>query len=143
MAQVKDGDTVQVHYTGKLEDGTVFDTSREGEPLEFKMGDQSLIAGFEDAVKGMGVGDSKTVEIAPDEAYGQYNEEMVVQIGRDQVPDNITPEVGMMLQVQTADGQMVQVRVKEMDEEKLTLDANHPLAGEKLIFDLEVVGVAD
>lgn len=141
MAQANKGDNVQVHYTGTLEDGTVFDTSVEREPLSFKLGDGMVIAGFEKAVLGMNEGDTKTVEITPEEGYGEYHEEMTITVPRSQLPPEITPEVGMMLQVRTEDGSAQHVVIKELSEEELVLDGNHPLAGKTLNFELTLVKV--
>ena len=140
MAQVKDGDTVKVHYTGTLEDGTVFDSSREREPLEFTLGGGMLIPGFEKAVVDMSVGDSTTVTIPADEAYGQRNDEMVIDVAKDQVPEHITPEVGMLLQLES-EGGVMEVVITEVKDDSITLDANHPLAGKDLTFEIELVEI--
>ncbi|MBE9514547.1 MAG: peptidylprolyl isomerase [Chloroflexi bacterium] len=140
-AQAKDGDTVQVHYTLKLEDGTVFDTSIGGDPLQFTIGDGQLIPGFEQAVVGMSPGESKTVEIPADEAYGPYLEELVMVVDRDQLPEDLQPEVGQQLQIRQPDGQTILVKVIDVSESSVTLDANHPLAGEDLTFDIELVEI--
>lgn len=140
MTQVKDGDTVKVHYTGTLNDGTVFDSSRERDPLEFTMGSGMLIPGFEKAVTGKSVGDTTKVTIPPAEAYGEVNEELVLDIPRSQVPEHITPEVGMMLQLQT-DGGVMEVVITSVSDESVVLDANHPLAGQDLTFEIEIVGI--
>lgn len=141
MNQAKKGDTVKVHYTGKLEDGTVFDSSIEKEPLTFTLGEGNMIKGFESAVLGMQVGDSKTAVIVSDEAYGQRNEEMVVEVPANNVPENISPEVGQQLAIQQPDGRTIPVTVTQVDEEKVTLDANHPLAGKDLVFDIQLVDI--
>ena len=140
-AQAKDGDTVQVHYTLKLEDGTVFDTSIGGDPLQFTIGDGQLIPGFEQAVVGMSPGESKTVEIPADEAYGPYLEELVMVVDRDQLPEDLQPEVGQQLQISQPDGQTILVKVIDVSESSVTLDANHPLAGKDLTFDIELVEI--
>ena len=140
-AQAKDGDTVKVHYTGKLEDGTVFDTSIERDPLQFTIGEGQLIPGFEQAVVGMSPGESKTVEIPADEAYGPYREELVMVVDRDQLPEDLQPEVGQQLQIRQPDGQTILVKVIDVSESSVTLDANHPLAGKDLTFDIELVEV--
>lgn len=142
MAQVKSGDTVKVHYTGKLEDGTQFDTSVDSDPLQFTVGSGQLIPGFEQAVLGMDQGDSKTVKIAADDAYGPHRPEMVLEVGQDQFPSHITPEIGQQLQMRQADNQPVVVTVTNVADNVVTLDANHPLAGQDLIFDIEVVEIA-
>ena len=139
MAQAKKDDTVKVHYTGKLDDGTVFDTSSNREPIEFKIGGGKIIDGFEQALLGMKVGDSTTVNIPSDKAYGEYKEEMMLEIGRDQLPPDLDPEVGQKLQLTQADDKMIIVTVTELSESKVTLDANHPLAGQNLNFEIELV----
>jgi len=141
MGKAKIGDTVKVHYTGKLEDGTVFDTSVERGPLEFKIGEGQVIQGFEDAVIGMNPGEEKTVEIPADEAYGQRNEEMVADIGRDQFPEYLSPEVGQQFQIRQQNGQIILVTVTEISEDTVTLDANHPLAGKDLTFEIQLLEI--
>lgn len=143
MSQVKDGDTVKVHYTGTLKDGTVFDTSAEREPLEFTLGQGQLIPGFEKAVQGLAVGDSTEVDIPSDEAYGESREDLVISVPKDQLPDDVEPQIGMQLQVNQQDGQPIPVRITEVGEENLTLDANHPLAGQDLKFEIELVEIAN
>ncbi|MEX0994622.1 MAG: peptidylprolyl isomerase [Balneolaceae bacterium] len=139
MSKVKDGDTVKVHYTGKLQDGSVFDSSEGKEPLEFTLGEGQLIPGFEKAVQGLDQGDSTEVTIPQDEAYGEPREDLVISVPKDNLPDDVTPEVGMQLQVNQPDGQSIPVRITDIGEEELTLDANHPLAGEELTFQIELV----
>jgi peptidylprolyl isomerase len=141
MTQAKDGDTVKVHYTGKLEDGTVFDSSDGRDPLEFKIGGGQVIKGFETGVSGMIIDDQKTVEISPEEAYGHAREDMVIKVPKTNFPENITPEIGMKLQMQQQSGSPVVVTVKEIAEDNVTLDANHHLAGKTLIFDLKLVEI--
>ncbi|MFN6944964.1 MAG: peptidylprolyl isomerase [Cytophagaceae bacterium] len=141
MSQAKKGDTVKVHYTGKLKDGNVFDSSANREPLQFTLGEGKVIPGFEDAVLGMNVGDKETVEIPSEQAYGEKREDMVISVPLTEVPQDIKPEVGMQLSVQQQDGQQVPVMITAVTEEEVKLDANHPLAGEDLIFDIELVGV--
>ncbi len=141
MVQVKAGDTVKVHYSGFLDDGTVFDSSLEREPFEFTLGQGMVIPGFEDAVVGMGVGDTKTVNIPTDQAYGPYRDELLVAVERSQVPPNIEPDVGMELQIRTPEGTVTNVTITEMDENSITLDANHPLAGKDLIFEIKLVEI--
>lgn len=142
MAKVKNGDSVKVNYTGKLEDGTVFDTSDNKEPLEFKVGEGKLIKGFEAAVVGMEPGEEKTVQIPADEAYGPHHPEMIMVIDRKEVPDTITPKVDQMLQVRQKDGTTFAVKVTDVSEKSLTLDANHPLAGKDLTFDIKLAEIA-
>ncbi len=142
MTEAQNGKTVKVHYTGKLENGEVFDSSQGREPLEFTIGQGQMIPGFEAAVIGMKPGETKTSEkISADQAYS-YHDELVVEIGRDQLPENITPEVGQRLQAQQADGQVMVVTVTDTTDETVTLDGNHPLAGKDLYFDLEIVEVS-
>ena len=142
MTQAKQGDMVKVHYTGKLDDGTVFDSSVDRDPLEFVLGEGQLIAGFEQAVLGMAPGESKTEKIPADEAYGPHREEMVVEVERQQLPDNIPLDVGRQLQIQQAPNQIIPVVITAISESKVTLDANPPLAGKDLIFEIELVGIA-
>jgi FKBP-type peptidyl-prolyl cis-trans isomerase 2 len=136
---IKEGSKVKLHYTGKLEDDNVFDTSKDREPLEFTVGEGQLIPGFEKGVIGMNVGDTKTIEINPEEAYGPVREELINEVPKENLPEGV--EVGHMLQAQTEQGP-VNVKVVELNETTGKVDANHPLAGKKLIFDLEVVEVA-
>lgn len=142
MAQAKFGDTVKVHYTGRLEDGTVFDSSLSGDPLEFTIGEGMIIPGFEQAVVGMSPGDSKTEHIPVDQAYGPHREEMVVVVDRAQMPQELEPEVGQQLQIQQPTGQAIPVIVTDVSTAEVTLDANHPLAGEDLTFDIQLVEIA-
>ncbi|MEO8894214.1 MAG: peptidylprolyl isomerase [Coleofasciculaceae cyanobacterium] len=142
MVQAKSGDTVKIHYTGRLKDGTEFDSSAEREPLEFTIGGEQVIPGFEQAVLGMALGESKTEEIPMDQAYGPHLEEMVLEVSREQIPPDINPEVGQQLQIQQANGQSVPVFVTEVTDNQITLDANHPLAGEDLTFEIELVEIA-
>lgn len=140
MRKASSGDTVQVHYTGKLDDGSVFDSSRAREPLEFTVGSGQVIAGFDDAVTGMAPGDEKTVRIPAEEAYGARRDDLRFTVGREQFPDDLDPEVGQQLQM-SQDGQVAVVTVAAVSGEGVTLDANHPLAGRDLTFDLELVGI--
>jgi peptidylprolyl isomerase len=133
------GDTIKVHYTGTLNDGTVFDTSLEREPLEFTIGQGQLISGFEQAVIGMKVGDSKIINIPANEAYGPYRDDLVITVNLSQLPDNT--EVGQQLQMMETDGSVLVVTVIDISETTATLDANHSLAGEELIFEIEIIGI--
>lgn len=142
MAQAKSGDRVKVHYSGFLEDGTVFDSSLEGDPFEFTLGEGMVIPGFENAVIGMDVGETKTVNIPFAEAYGPRRDELMATIERAQLPDHISPEVGMSLQVRTPDGSFTNVLITEVTPSTVTLDANHPLAGKDLIFEIKLVEIA-
>ncbi|GAA5521179.1 FKBP-type peptidyl-prolyl cis-trans isomerase SlyD [Fodinibius salicampi] len=141
MPKVKDGDTVKVHYTGKLtEDGTVFDSSEDREPLEFTLGEGQLIPGFEEAVIGMEEGDDTTVEIASEDAYGERREDLELEVAKDDLPDEVDPQVGMQLQMQQQeDGRAIPVQITAVEDDYVKLDANHPLAGKDLTFDIELV----
>jgi len=135
----EDGDRVKVHYTGTLDDGTVFDSSRERDPLEFELGAQQVIPGFEDAVRGLEVGDSVEVSVSPDEGYGERNEELMVDVARSDLPEGLDPEVGQTLEVRTEDDEPMAAWVAEIGEESITVDLNHPLAGRELNFEVELV----
>ncbi|HYJ46421.1 MAG TPA: peptidylprolyl isomerase [Pyrinomonadaceae bacterium] len=137
--QAKKGDTVQVHYTGRLESGEVFDSSEGREPLEFSVGAGQVIKGFDEGVKGMSVGDNKQIEIEAGDAYGERIESLVQKVSRDDLELGVEPEVGMDLAAQTPDGHEIHVTVTEVTPTSITLDANHPLAGRKLIFDVQRV----
>ena len=141
MAQAKPGDTVKVHYNGSLEDGTIFDSSLGKEPLTFTLGQGMVIPGFENAVLGMNEGETKTVTIPPEEAYGPYDEDLVVTIERAQIPPHIAPEIGMVLQVTSQDGRVSNVTVTEMTEKTVTLDGNSPLAGKNLTFEIKLESI--
>ncbi len=139
--QAKKGDTACVHYTGRLEDGQVFDSSEGGEPLEFEIGAGNVIQGFDEGVRGMSRGDKKRIEIEADEAYGPRVDALVQQIAREGLNLDREPEVGMQLGLQLPDGQEIPVTITEVTKDSITLDANHPLAGQKLIFDIELVNL--
>lgn len=141
MQQAKDGDKVKVHYHGRLRNGETFDSSQGREPLEFTVGTGQMIKGFDDGVKGMQPGDKKTVEIGADDAYGQKEEANLIEFPKDQFPGEMNPEVGTQLMLSNEQGQQFPVVVAEIKEESVLLDANHPLAGEDLIFDIEMVEV--
>jgi len=141
MSQVKKNDTVKVHYTGKLTNGQVFDSSLEREPLEVTIGEGKLIPGFENAILDMEVNDKKTVEIAKEEAYGEVQKELFHQVQKEQLPQDIQPEVGMGLASKGPDGREHQFRVVEVKEDHIVVDGNHPLAGQDLVFDLELVDI--
>ena len=152
MATPNEGDSVNVHYTGKLEeDGTVFDTSRpsdEGQdanPLNFTLGEQTVIPGFEQTVGDMEPGEERSVTLSPEQAYGPRRDDLVQQVERDELPDDIEARVGQQLQLRMQNGQTVPVVITEVDEEseQITIDANHPLAGKTLVFDIELVSVED
>ena len=142
MQQVKIGDTVKVHYHGRLTDGTTFDSSEGRAPLEFKVGSGAVIKGFDEGVMGMKVGDKKTIEIPADEAYGVAEPGRIVEFPRDQFPATIEPEVGMQLNMTSGNGDAFPVVVAEVKDDVIVLDANHPLAGKDLTFDLELVNIA-
>jgi peptidylprolyl isomerase len=141
MAVANKGNKVKVHYTGKLNDGTVFDSSENREPLEFVLGEGNMIQGFDAAVEGMELGSQKSVVIPSVEAYGDKRDDMMVDIPIDQVPADIKPEVGMDLSIQNQEGQPMPVKVVNVDDKKITLDANHPLAGQDLNFDIKLVEI--
>ncbi len=141
MAQAKSGDTVRIHYTGTLDDGTQFDSSAGNDPLEFALGSGQVIAGFDSAVDGMAVGESKSVTIPPEEAYGERHEQLVQQVPKTALPDEIEPAVGMQLQSRSPEGHVMNLLVTEMDEQTITVDGNHPLAGQALTFAIELVEI--
>jgi peptidylprolyl isomerase len=139
--QAKKGDTVSVHYTGSLEDGTVFDSSQGGEPIEFRVGAGGVIPGFDEAIVGMAPGEKKRERIDVKRAYGERRDDLVFEVERDQIPDNSGITVGDVLQVGFDDGNSAAVQVAAVDESTVTLDANHPLSGKVLVFDLELVAI--
>lgn len=141
MSQAKSGDTVRIHYTGTLDDGTRFDSSAGRDPLEFVLGQGQVIIGFDKAVDGMDVGDKKSVRIEADDAYGQHQGELVQEVPRGALPDEVTPEKGMALQSKSPEGQITDLVVTAVTDESITVDANHPLAGEALSFDIELVEI--
>ncbi|GAB4532563.1 MAG: peptidylprolyl isomerase [Ruegeria sp.] len=141
MTAIKQGDTVRIHYTGTLQDGKVFDSSEGREPLEFAVGSGQIIPGLDSALPGMEVGDKKRVEVACEDAYGPVNPAMRQDIPREGIPADIPLDPGTQLQMQTPDGQALPVTVVEATDTTVTLDANHPLAGQDLTFDIEVVSV--
>ncbi len=142
MAQCKKGDNVKVNYTGTLEDGTVFDSSEGKDPLDVKLGSGMVIPGFDAALTGMEVGEKKTVTIPYENAYGPHNAEMVMQVPIDQVPEDLSPEIGQKMEVGGAEGQLMSVEVLDITDDFIILDANPPLAGKNLIFALELVSIA-
>ncbi len=142
MQQVKNGDTVKVHYHGRLMDGTTFDSSEGREPLEFEVGSGMVIKGFDDGVRGMEVGDKRTLEIPAEEAYGDKNPEMLVEFPKEEFPEDMEPEVGMRLNMTNGSGEVIPVMITEVSEDSVILDANHPLAGEALVFDIELVQIS-
>ena len=141
MAQAKQGDTVQIHYTGKLEDGTIFDSSRERHPLRFTLGSGQVIAGFDQAVIGMAAGESRTTKIPVELAYGSRRDDMITTMSRDQLPKEAVPQVGQRLELTQADDSVILVTITAVTDTTLTIDANHPLAGKALTFDIELIGI--
>jgi len=141
MPQAKKGDKVKVHYTGRLKDGSVFDSSKDRDPLEFQLGQGELIPGFEQAVDGMTPGETKTIDISADQAYGQHRKELIQKVPRQQFPTDIEFQVGQRFQIGQQEEQPMIVQVMEVTESNITLDGNHPLAGENLIFDIELLGI--
>jgi peptidylprolyl isomerase len=141
MSQAKSGDTVKIHYTGTLDDGSEFDSSAGREPLEFSLGSGQVIAGFDNVVDGMAVGESETVTIPPGEAYGERHEQLLQEVPKSSLPDEMKAEVGMQLQSQSPDGQIMNLVIAEVTEESVMLDANHPLAGQALTFAIELVEI--
>jgi FKBP-type peptidyl-prolyl cis-trans isomerase 2 len=140
--QAKTGDKVKVHYTGKLAEGIVFDSSVGAEPLEFQLGSGMVIEGFDSGIIGMAIGEKKTVQIPVNQAYGPADEENVIRIPRTEIPDDMELQIGMVLNMhQDGSGQVMQVAVADFDEQSVVLDGNHPLAGKDLIFDIELVAI--
>ncbi|MEO1052607.1 MAG: peptidylprolyl isomerase [Bacteroidota bacterium] len=141
MSTAKKGDKVKVHYTGRLKDGTVFDSSEGRDPLEFEVGAGMMIKGFDSAVDGMTVGQKVSVDIEVNEAYGPVREEMYIDVPKEQLPADLQPAVGQQLSMTQPNGQPVPVMVKEVKDTSIVLDANHPLAGKDLVFDIELVAI--
>jgi peptidylprolyl isomerase len=141
MRQAKEGDTVRIHYTGTLDDGTEFDSSTGRDPIEFTLGSKSVIAGFENGVMGMQVGDQKKIHIPADEAYGEHNDALVEEVPLQQFPQELELQVGMQLHAQSPNGENFNVVVTALSEASATIDGNHPLAGEALNFELELVEI--
>ena len=142
MSVAKKGDTVKVHYTGTLEDGTVFDSSKDREPLQVKLGDKQVIAGFGKAVAGMKVGESKSVTIPKSGAYGDYNKELCIELPRENLDTEAEPKVGQRMQLERENGEAIEVSITKVSAKSITVDANHPLAGEDLNFEIELVGIS-
>ena len=141
MTQAKKGDQIEIHYTGRLADGSIFDSSVDRDPLAFTLGQGQLIEGFEEAVYGMSQGDTKTVTIPPEKAYGERNDDMVLDVPRNQFPEDIDPVEGAQLQVQNENSEEILVFISKVTDDTVTLDANPPLAGKELTFDLELVSI--
>jgi FKBP-type peptidyl-prolyl cis-trans isomerase 2 len=142
MSQAKNGHTVKVNYTGRLSDGRVFDTNENRQPLQFVLGENRLISGFEQAILGMSPGDSKTVQVPAEEAYGPRRDEMVLTIDRAQFSEGVEPEVGQSLQLKQTDGSSFGATVTHVTESAITVDANHPLAGQALTFEIVLLEIA-
>ncbi|MGJ8760420.1 MULTISPECIES: peptidylprolyl isomerase [unclassified Polaribacter] len=143
MSQVKANNTVKVHYTGKLSDGQVFDTSEGKEPIEFVLGQGQLIPGFEQGLIDMKVNEKKTITIAKEEAYGEVNDQLIQEIDRANLPQDMEPKVGMGLVSKSPEGQEMNLMIVEVKDNSVVIDGNHPLAGRDLVFDLEVVEIKD
>lgn len=143
MSHAKTGDTVRIHYTGTLADGTQFDSSAGRDPLEFTLGSGQVIPGFDKAVQGMAVGDSKSVNIAAQDAYGPRHEQMVQEVPKNALPEDLEPTPGMSLQARGQDGNVINLTVTDVGDEAITVDGNHPLAGRDLNFDIELVEIAE
>lgn len=141
MQQAQQGDKVKVHYHGTLRTGEIFDSSEGREPLEFTVGSGQVIKGFDDGVKGMSVGQKKTVEIAVQDAYGEKSQDLIIEFPKEQFPSDMSPEIGQQLMMSNGSGQSFPVTIKEVKEDSVLLDANHPLAGQDLIFDIELVEI--
>ena len=141
MQKIETGNTVKVHYTGKLENGQVFDTSVEREPLEFEIGKGQMIPGFENGIMGMELNEKKTLEIPAEEAYGPVRDELFFDIKKEQLPEGLEPKVGMELVSKHQDGSEAIVNIAELKDDLVKIDANHPLAGKHLTFEIEVVGI--
>ena len=141
MTQAKSGDTVRIHYTGTMDDGTQFDSSDGRDPLEFSLGGGQVIPGFDSAVDGMAVGENKSVTVQPDQAYGERHEQLVQQVPKSALPEDMEPAIGMQLQSQSPDGQVMNLVITEVADETITVDANHPLAGQALTFAVELVEI--
>lgn len=142
MSQAKNGDTVKIHYTGTLDDGTEFDSSAGREPLEFVIGGGQVIAGFDSAVEGMAVGDNKSVRLEPDDAYGQRHDQLMQEVPLNVLPEDMNPKVGMALQSESPEGHITQFVITEVGDDSITVDANHPLAGFALSFEIDLVEIA-
>ena len=141
MSSAKTGDSVQIHYTGTLDDGTQFDSSEGRDPLGFTLGSGQVIAGFDDAVTGMEVGEKKTVRLEPTQAYGERHSELVQEVPKSALPEDLEAEVGLQLQAQGPDGHPMQLVVTAVNEDSIEVDGNHPLAGQALTFALELVAI--
>ena len=141
MAQVKEGDVISLHYTGSLDDGTVFDTSEQGAPLSFTVGAGEVIPGFDEGVRGMEVGETREINLSPEQAYGDYHEDLVRVVPRNAFPPNVIPAIGLGFELELPSGQTLPVRIIDIEGEEVTLDANHLLAGETLNFNVRLVSI--
>jgi FKBP-type peptidyl-prolyl cis-trans isomerase 2 len=141
VGSVKEGDEVKVHYSGKFEDGTVFDSSKDKKPFQFTVGGGKVIPGFEKGVIGMETGTSKTITVPPEEGYGPVRNELIIKVKKTEIPEHIDPSEGKQLQMKNKSGQPVNLVVSKVSDDTVTLDANHPLAGKTLVFDIEVVEI--
>ncbi|MGD9149073.1 MAG: peptidylprolyl isomerase [Desulfobacterales bacterium] len=143
MKEAQVGDLVSVHYTGKLKNGEVFDSSKDRDPLEFTLGNKELLAGFEDGVVGMKAGQSKSVTLEPENAFGDRREDLLLKLPKKEFPQHITPSVGLQLRLSNAEGKEMTVVITEVGEESVTLDGNHPLSGQTVVFDIELLEIKE
>ena len=143
MKEAQVGDLVSVHYTGKLKDGEVFDSSKDRDPLEFTLGDKALLPGFEDGVVGMKPGDTKSVTLEPENAFGDRREDLLLKLPKKEFPQHITPSIGLQLRLSNTSGNDMTVVVTEVGEETVTLDGNHPLSGQTVVFDIELLEIKE
>jgi peptidylprolyl isomerase len=141
MSEAKKGDMVKVHYTGRFEDGSLFDSSRDRGPLQFTLGNEEMIPGFENAIIGMKKGDTKTARIVANEAYGPYIDDMVMRVDKDKVPADMELKTGLMLKIRQPEGNAINVMVTDISDDEVVLDANQPLAGKDLEFDIELIHI--
>jgi peptidylprolyl isomerase len=141
MTEAKIGDIVLVHYTGRMDKGIVVDSSEGAEPVEFKVGEGRMIQGFEEAIIGMAPGEKKVVTIPPDKAYGAYSQEMEYELDRSMLPSDLVPEIGQMLEIVESDGRTIPVEVMDVFDDKVVVNANHPLAGVELVFEISLVAI--
>ena len=143
MKEAQVGDLVSVHYTGKLKNGEVFDSSKDRNPLEFTLGNKELLAGFEDGVVGMKPGESRSVTLEPENAFGDRSEDLLLKLPKNEFPQNITPSVGLQLRLSNASGNEMTVVITEVGEDSVTLDGNHPLSGQTVVFDIELLEIKE
>jgi peptidylprolyl isomerase len=143
MKEAQVGDLVSVHYTGKLKNGEVFDSSKDRNPLEFTLGNKELLAGFEDGVEGMKPGESRSVTLEPENAFGDRREDLLLKLPKNEFPQNITPSVGLQLRLSNASGNEMTVVITEVGEDSVTLDGNHPLSVQTVVFDIELLEIKE